>query len=117
MANYRATITRDGTGFQVVVHWDDNDPRRFITMPRSMPGDAGEDDLATLLALDGYRLDSVDVENIERGWAVVSHSQPHCQFWDPFLREWFSSLCGAQKETIRQCYPEASVPGVNCSLA
>lgn len=114
MAYYKATICRDGAGSQVVVHWDENDPNRFITAPRMVPGglvDARH--LEEVLESDGWRLASAGSDNIGRGWAIVKRRESQWTFYNPITRDWYMFLSDDDKARIRETYPDAEVPGVH----
>jgi hypothetical protein len=116
MGYYHATICRDGdAGHQVVVHWDDNDPNRFIYAPIAVAGEVTEQKLADAVATQGWRIVSFDSDNVGRGWAIVARSEPTRPFYDPISQGWCTFLTDDQKRAIAAKYPDAVVPGVRKS--
>lgn len=111
MCYYTTTICRDSDHHQVVTHWDDHDPNRFIYAPVTVTGDMTEQKLADAVASQGFRIVSTDSDNIGRGWAIVE--RPDHRFYDPISRDWYSYLSNEQKDAITATYPEASVPGTH----
>lgn len=109
MAYYRATIARDGDNVQLIVHWDDNDPNRFITAPRTLSGTITEDELAHELGRDGYRVVSTESDNVGRGWAIVTRANTDHRFYDPISGGWYTFLTENQKAEIREMYPDAQL--------
>lgn len=119
MAYYMATICidrgphNDQNGSQIVVHWDDNDPNRFITAPITVNHPVtSETELRSLLESAGYSIVSHDSDNIGRGFAIVKRSAPGRPFYHPVKREWVAALWDDDKREIRAKYPDAKIPCV-----
>lgn len=102
MTEYRAFISKDGDNLQVSVCWDYDDPNRFITAPRPLPGTVTEADLEHELGRDGYRLLSAEADNLGRGWALVATRDGRA--WDPVTSTWCASLDDEQKRKILDTY-------------
>jgi len=117
VAYYTATICKDGSGCQVVVHWDDNDPNRFITTPTLVDHPITDGtELESVLEAQGWIMVSRDSNNIGRGWAIVKRKRDSATHYRPFFnpldRGWYGSLSDEVKWQIRATFPEATVPGV-----
>lgn len=118
MAYYTATIAidrgarNDRDGRQIVVHWDDNDPNRFIYAPISVDHPlTGEAELVELLAGQGWRVVSDGSDNVGRGWAIVTRKDKRLPFYNPLSRSWQAFLSDDEKRAVREKYPDATVPG------
>jgi hypothetical protein len=109
MGYYTTTICKDDDRHQVVTHWDDHDPNRFIYAPVTVTGELTEQKLADAVASQGFRIVSTSSDNIGRGWAIVA--RPDHRFYDPISHDWYSYLSNEQKDAITATYPGASVPG------
>ncbi|WP_396912578.1 hypothetical protein [Mycolicibacterium sp.] len=110
MCYYTTTICKDGDRHQVVTHWDDHDPNRFIYAPVTVTGEMTEQKLAEAVASQGFRIVSNQSDNIGRGWAIVERRQRH-RFYDPISRDWYSSLSNDQKNAIAAKYPGVDILG------
>jgi hypothetical protein len=108
---YTTTICKDGDRHQVVTHWDDHDPNRFIYAPVTVTGEMTEQKLADAVASQGFRIVSNGSDNIGRGWAIVK--RPDHRFYDPISGDWYSFLSNEQKDAITAKYPGADVPGTH----
>ncbi len=112
MSLYRVTIANDGDKRQIIVAWDDNDPNRHIVAPVTVA--ASELDEARLeheLGRMGFRLASVDSDNIARGWAIVSRTRTDHPFYNPLDGSWCAYLDAPTKRAIAEKWPDADVPG------
>jgi len=110
MGYYTTTICRDGDHHQIVTHWDDHDPNRFIYAPITVTGELTEETLAAAVATQGFRIVSTESDSIGRGWAIVT--RPDHRFYDPISGDWYSYLTDTRKAAISAKYPDARVPGV-----
>ncbi|WP_165614953.1 hypothetical protein [Mycolicibacterium conceptionense] len=111
MGYYTTTICKDGDRHQVVTHWDDHDPNRFIYAPVTVTGEMTEQKLADAVAAQGFRIVSTGSDNIGRGWAIVDRHDH--RFYDPISGDWYSFLSNEQKDAITAKYPGADVPGTH----
>jgi hypothetical protein len=112
MGYYMATICNDGTGVQIVVHWDDLDPNRFITSPIKLRFPiADEAELENHLGTQGWRVVSNGSDNVGRGWAIVARRDTRWPFYNPISEQWQVFLTDAEKCEIAQRWPDARVPG------
>ncbi|MEN4464152.1 hypothetical protein VXE65_19115 [Mycolicibacterium conceptionense] len=111
MSIYTATICKDSDRHQVVVHWDDNDPNRFIYAPVTVTGDMTEDTLAKAVASQGFRVVSIGSDNVGRGHAYVARIHSDRPFYDPVSNGWYAYLSDQRKAAIAAKYPTARVPG------
>ncbi|WP_454793795.1 hypothetical protein [Mycolicibacterium lutetiense] len=111
MSIYTATICKDGDHHQVVVHWDDNDPNRFIYAPVTVTDEMTEAKLSEAVASQGFRVISIGSDNVGRGHAYVSRIRSDWSFYDPISRDWYAYLSDERKAAIAAKYPEARVPG------
>ncbi len=111
MSIYTATICKDGDGSQIVVHWDDNDPNRFITAPIMVDrAVTDETELSELLGLQGWRIVSTGSDNIGRGWAMVSRIRSDWPFYNPLTGNFQAFLHDGEKREILGRWPDADVP-------
>ena len=113
MSLYQVTIAHDGENRQIVVHWDDNDPNRFIVAPFTVAAaELDESRLAHELGRMGFRLVSTDSDNVARGWAIVARTQSDRPFFNPLNGTWQAFLDDEEKRQIAAKWPYAEVPGV-----